>query len=32
MTDEELAGLPGADVAEENPSEASEAPARKEGK
>jgi succinate dehydrogenase / fumarate reductase flavoprotein subunit len=34
MTDEELAGLPGTDaeVAEENPSEASEAPARKEGK
>jgi hypothetical protein len=37
MTDEELAGLPGAaaagaDVAEENPSEASEAPARKAGK
>ena len=31
MTDEELAGLPGADVAEENSSEASEAPARKTG-
>jgi succinate dehydrogenase / fumarate reductase flavoprotein subunit len=31
MTDEELAGLPGADVAEEKPSEASEAPARKAG-
>ncbi len=32
MTDEELAGLPGAEVAEEKPSEASEAPARKIGK
>ncbi len=32
MTDEELAGLPGAEVAEEKPSEASEAPARKTGK
>ena len=31
MTDEELAGLPGADVAEENSSGASEAPARKTG-
>ncbi len=32
MTDEELAGLPGAGVVEEKPSEASEAPARKAGK
>jgi succinate dehydrogenase / fumarate reductase, flavoprotein subunit len=29
MTEEELAGLPSADAAEEKPSEASEAPARK---